>query len=77
MDNVGTLWIGGEMVFHEAENAVGAASVEAALVEGFGFFELAVTFVGGGGEVDLADGQVFQILTILNVSAPNGNGFKQ
>ena len=57
MDDIGTLWIGGEMVFHEAEDAVGASSVKAALVEGFGFFELAVAFVGGGGEVDTADGE--------------------
>ena len=44
------------MVLHEAENTVDASSVEAALVEGFGFFKLAVALVGGGGEVDPADG---------------------
>ena len=57
VDDVGTLWIGGEMVLHKAEDAVDAPSVEAELVEGFGFFELAVTFIGGGGEVDAADGE--------------------
>ena len=58
MDDVGTLWIGSEVVLHEPEDAVDTPSVEAELVEGFGFFELAVTFVIGGGEVDATDGEI-------------------
>ena len=77
MDDIGTLWIGSEMVFHEAEDAVYASFVEAALVEVFGFFELAAAFIGGRGEVDAADGQVFQIFPIFDVSPPNSNSFKQ
>ena len=44
---------------HEAEDAVGTPSVEAELVEGFGFFELKVAFVGGGGEVNSGGWGVF------------------
>ena len=46
VDDIGTLRIGGETVFHEAEDAVGLSFVEAELVERFGFFELMVAFVG-------------------------------
>ena len=55
MDEVGTLWISSEMVFHKAEDAVYAPLVETELVEGFGFFELAVAFIGRGSEVDAAN----------------------
>ena len=51
MHDVGTFGIGGEMVFYETENTVSATFVEAEFVERFGFFELAVAFVGRGGEV--------------------------
>ena len=69
MDEVGTLWISSEMVFHKAEDAVYAPFVEAELVEGFGFFELAIAFIGRGGEVDAADGYlpnfVWEILPLI------------
>ena len=61
VDDIGTFWIGGEMVLHKTEDAVGAASIEAVLVEGFGFCELAVAFIGWGGEVDAADGEMLQM----------------
>ena len=69
VDDIGTLWIGGEMVFYETHNAVGTPSVEAVLVEVFGFFELAVAFFGRSGEVDTADGYlpnfVWEILPLI------------
>ena len=40
--DVGTLGIGGEMVFHKAQNAVNAPFVEAEFVKRFGFFVLAI-----------------------------------
>ena len=52
------------MVPHEAEDAVGTPFVKAELIEGFGFFELAVPLVGGGGEVDAADGHSANLLRI-------------
>ena len=68
MDDIGTFWIGGEMVLHEAEDAVYASSVEAALVEGFGFFELTVALIGRGGEVDASDGEMLQMYCPIDLS---------
>ena len=52
------------MVLHKAEDAVSTPFVEAEFVECFGFLELAIAFVGRGGEVDTADGEFFPIVWI-------------
>ena len=78
MDNVGTLWISSEMVFHKAEDAVCAPFVETELVEGFGFFELAVAFIGRGSEVDAANWVSIPELLLRSSwgkSSPLGNSF--
>ena len=54
------------MVFHKAEDAVYAPFVETELVEGFGFFELAVAFIGRGGEVDAADRENSRCLILVS-----------
>ena len=79
VDDIGTLRIGGEMVFHEAEDAVGLSFVEAELVERFRFFELMVAFVGRGREVDAADWKfpnccyikLREIIALGNFGKPN------
>ncbi len=59
VDYVGFFGGLGEVVVDEAEDAGLVVFVEAALVEVFGFFEVVGALVGGEGEVDATDRNVF------------------